>query len=138
MTRDEADYKLDELAERAGVPARTIRYYVQRGLIPPPVFRGRDTSYGEGHLLRLRMIKKLQDERFLPLDAIATELASLTDDDLRKNKGSKRAGPALPPVDGDVWRRIRVRDDVELHVRSDATCDITWLSNELRKLLDER
>lgn len=67
-------YRLDELAERAEVSARTVRYYVQRGLLPAPVFRGRDTAYGEGHLLRLRAIKRLQ-ERHVPLEEIAVVLA---------------------------------------------------------------
>jgi Ca-activated chloride channel family protein len=50
-----------------------VRYYVQRGLLPAPVFRGKDTVYGREHLLRLKGIKALQD-RFLPLDAIQAEL----------------------------------------------------------------
>jgi DNA-binding transcriptional MerR regulator len=66
-------YKLSELAERAGVSPRTVRYYVQRGLLPPPVFKGRDTAYGEEHLARLRAIRALQDEH-LPLDSIQAEL----------------------------------------------------------------
>lgn len=70
---DAARYSLEALAEKAAVSARTVRYYVQRGLLPPPVFRGRETTYGEEHLLRLRAIQRLKD-RFLPLDAIAAEL----------------------------------------------------------------
>ena len=34
-------YKLDDLAAAAGVSPRTVRYYVQRGLLPAPPFRGR-------------------------------------------------------------------------------------------------
>jgi Ca-activated chloride channel family protein len=70
---DAARYSLETLAEKADVSARAVRYYVQRGLLPPPVFRGRETTYGEEHLLRLRAIQRLKD-RFLPLDAIAAEL----------------------------------------------------------------
>ncbi len=73
--RNGESLKLQDLAERAGVSARTVRYYVQRGLLPAPAFRGKDTSYGEEHLLRLSAIKLLQD-RFLPLDAIQAELSS--------------------------------------------------------------
>jgi DNA-binding transcriptional MerR regulator len=69
----ETSYKLDELAAAAGVSPRTVRYYVQRGLLPAPAFRGRDTAYSGEHLLRLRAIKRLQ-ESFLPLDAIQAEL----------------------------------------------------------------
>jgi DNA-binding transcriptional MerR regulator len=70
---DDETYKLDELAEQAGISGRTVRYYVQRGLLPAPAFRGKDTAYTRAHLVRLRAIKKLQ-ERFFPLDAIQAEL----------------------------------------------------------------
>lgn len=53
--------------------ARTVRYYVQRGLVPAPEFRGKDTAYGEEHLVRLRAVRRLQ-EAYYPLDAIAAEL----------------------------------------------------------------
>jgi DNA-binding transcriptional MerR regulator len=72
-----ATFKLEELADAAGVSPRTVRYYVQRGLLPPPVFRGRDTVYDADHLVRLRAIRKLQ-EAFLPLDTIQAQLANLT------------------------------------------------------------
>jgi DNA-binding transcriptional MerR regulator len=75
------EWKLDELADEAGVSPRTIRYYVQRGLLPAPTFRGRDTAYGEEHLARLRAIKRLQ-ERFLPLDEIESQLARRTLDEI--------------------------------------------------------
>ena len=68
-------YKLDELARAAGMSARTVRYYVQRGLLPAPAFRGKDTAYAHEHLVRLKAIRRLQ-EAYFPLDAIAAELAS--------------------------------------------------------------
>src|SRR5262245_56759177 len=67
-------YKVDELARAAKTSSRTVRYYVQRGLLPAPIFRGKDTVYGREHLLRLRAIRRLQ-EAYFPLDAIAAELA---------------------------------------------------------------
>lgn len=70
-----AGLKLDELAERAGVTPRTVRYYIQRGLLPAPAFRGADTAYGEQHLDAIRAIKKLQ-EAYWPLDAIADALSA--------------------------------------------------------------
>ncbi|HYZ94060.1 MAG TPA: MerR family transcriptional regulator [Actinomycetota bacterium] len=64
------DMRIDELAQRAGVPTRTIRYYTQQGLLPSPRLRGRVGYYDEGHLDRLRLIKELQEKRFLPLSVI--------------------------------------------------------------------
>lgn len=71
-----ATYKIEELAAEAGVSPRTVRYYVQRGLLPAPEFRGKDTAYGREHLLRLRAIKRLQ-EAHLPLDEIQSRLAGM-------------------------------------------------------------
>ena len=90
-TRD--GYKLDELATEAGVSPRTVRYYVQRGLLPAPAFRGRDTAYGREHLLRLRAIRALQ-ARFLPLDAIADAMSTATAAQL----ASWAAGESAPEV----------------------------------------
>jgi DNA-binding transcriptional MerR regulator len=145
--QDELGLKLDELAEKAEVSARTVRYYVQRGLLAPPVFRGRDTVYGEGHLLRLRLIKRLQDERFLPLDAIAAELAGKSDAEVRAllermDRSERRAVTAAPtgPVrvrarHGDReaserWTRVTIADGVELSVRDDVEWDVARLLRE--------
>jgi DNA-binding transcriptional MerR regulator len=66
--------RIDELAQRGGVPSRTIRYYTQQGLLPPPYLRGRVGWYDDSHLERLRLIKELQEKRFLPLSVIRSVL----------------------------------------------------------------
>ena len=76
-------YKLEELAAEAGVSPRTVRYYVQRGLLPAPEFRGKDTAYGREHLLRLQAVKQLQ-QAHMPLDEIQVRLASATLAELEK------------------------------------------------------
>jgi DNA-binding transcriptional MerR regulator len=77
------NYKLDELAAEAGVSPRTVRYYVQRGLLPAPEFRGKDTAYGREHLLRLHAVRRLQEAN-LPLDEIQVRLANATESELAK------------------------------------------------------
>lgn len=64
------EVRIDELAQRAGVPSRTIRYYTQQGLLPPPHLKGRVGYYSEQHLERIRLVKELQEKRFLPLSVI--------------------------------------------------------------------
>lgn len=64
------DMRIDELGKRAGVPTRTIRYYTQQGLLHPPRLQGRVGYYDDRHLDRLRLIKELQEKRFLPLSVI--------------------------------------------------------------------
>ena len=60
---------LAELADRTGVSPRTIRYYIQEGLLPSPEARGPGAHYGPEHLERLKIIKRLQREH-LPLAEI--------------------------------------------------------------------
>ena len=67
-------YSIGELADLAGVSRRTIRYYVQRGLVPPPLGAGRGHYYTGEHLQRLLSIKLLQD-RGLSLEEIERQLA---------------------------------------------------------------
>jgi DNA-binding transcriptional MerR regulator len=56
----EARYTASDLAERAGVSERTVRYYVAEGLLPAPAGRGRGANFGPGHLTRLRLIRAIQ------------------------------------------------------------------------------
>ena len=63
--------KMAELERRAGVGRETIRYYIREGLLPEPQRRARNVAtYGEVHVERLKTIKRLQEERFLPLEVI--------------------------------------------------------------------
>ena len=59
---------LAELAEKAGLPGRTIRFYIARGLLPGPLKAGRGAAYGQEHLDRLREI--LTRGAFNPLRGI--------------------------------------------------------------------
>jgi DNA-binding transcriptional MerR regulator len=95
-TKTQTEWKLAELAAEAGVSPRTVRYYVQRGLLPAPPFKGPDTVYGEEHLRRLKAIRVLQ-ARFLPLDAIQVELARLSPDELRALADAELPTDILPP-----------------------------------------
>lgn len=70
------EYDLTELCRTAGVTQRTVRYYIQQGLLEPPDSRGPKARYGEAHLQRLRLIKRLQ-RRHLPLAEIRRMLDEL-------------------------------------------------------------
>jgi DNA-binding transcriptional MerR regulator len=57
-------FRIDELAQTAGVTVDTIRYYAREGLLPPPERSGRHKLYGPDHLDRLHRIRDLQAQRF--------------------------------------------------------------------------
>jgi DNA-binding transcriptional MerR regulator len=73
-----AIYELTELSALSGVTARTVRYYIQQGLVPSPSHPGPGAKYGDGHLGRLRLIRQLQRQH-LPLSEIRRRLAGLDD-----------------------------------------------------------
>lgn len=104
-------YSIGELAELGGVSRRTVRFYVQRGLLAPPHGVGRGAYYDAAHLARLLAVKHAQ-ERGLPLGAIADEVG--------------QAPLAPPPVDPtpppalEPWSRLLLAPGVELHLRAGA------------------
>ncbi|MFJ4095812.1 MerR family transcriptional regulator [Kitasatospora sp. NPDC089913] len=55
------EFRVEELAEAAGITTRTLRFYRERKLLQPPRKEGRIAWYGESHLSRLRMIAELLD-----------------------------------------------------------------------------
>jgi DNA-binding transcriptional MerR regulator len=60
---DAGSYSLNDLAEATGFEARTIRSYIERGLLPGAETRGRGASYSVEHLNRLRAIQILRRVR---------------------------------------------------------------------------
>lgn len=103
-------YEMAELEEETGLPARTIRYYISRGLLAPAYGRGPSATYDLGHLLRLRLIQRYRDER-RPLDEIRERLGQMSDADVERALGVQVDPPSM------TWRRILLHPDIELHVR---------------------
>ena len=140
----EDDLDLDLLERSSGLPARTIRYYITRGLLSEADQKGRSARYGRGHLERLLLIRELK-EAGLSLDEIGLGLKKYGDDGMRKQLVPMRTEREKPPDDalayarwaqGSVtkepgrssrsfpatqpeatWKRTVVSPDVELHVR---------------------
>lgn len=71
LDQDQWCYRMKDLCEASGLPRQAIHFYIQQGLLPPGRKTGRNMAwYTDEHLERLRLIKKLQHEQFLPLKAI--------------------------------------------------------------------
>jgi DNA-binding transcriptional MerR regulator len=76
MTATNGLLKMSELAERSGVSAGTIKHYLREGLLPEPVRTSRNMAYyPEQFVERIRLIKRLQEERFMPLRLIRELMA---------------------------------------------------------------
>ncbi len=124
--REEARYGVEELAEllnrevadpRDEVSRRTIRYFVQEGLLQEPYGLGRGKHYGAEHLQRLRDIRDLQ-KKGLSLSEVRERLArpSQGGADLRASRAAapRASGPAVSS--SSPWTRVELLPGVELHV----------------------
>jgi DNA-binding transcriptional MerR regulator len=62
---------MGELAEASGVSAATIKHYLREGLLPEGVKTSRNMAYYPAEFVeRIRTIKQLQEERYMPLRVI--------------------------------------------------------------------
>jgi len=73
---------IEELADRAGVSVRTVRYYITQGLLPGPATRGKYASYDEDQLARLQLVRLLVDQH-VPLAELRERLAQLSAQEVR-------------------------------------------------------
>jgi len=67
---------LEELTERVGMSVRNIRFYTTKGLVPPPIRRGRSGYYTADHVARLQLVQELQGHGFT-LSAIERYVAGI-------------------------------------------------------------
>lgn len=103
-------YSIGEVAEITGVSRRTIRFYVQQGLLEPPCGAGRGHFYTDDHIRRLGEILKLQ-EAGLALREISSRLS----------EGGGDAGlreDAVPFPAAEPWLRFLVVPGCEVHLQT--------------------
>jgi DNA-binding transcriptional MerR regulator len=70
---------LEELTARVGMSVRNIRFYTSKGLVPPPLRRGRSGYYTSDHVARLQLVQELQGHGFT-LSAIEKYVAGIPAD----------------------------------------------------------
>jgi DNA-binding transcriptional MerR regulator len=99
-------YSIDELSSLAELPRRTVRYYIQQGLVDRPVGEKRAAYYTALHLEQLLTIRKWQH-------------AGLSLDRIREILAGPDAG-TLPPMRPrgagtvEVWSHLVVADGLEV------------------------
>lgn len=99
--RKPREWSLKELAAETGVCERTIRFYISKGLVDPPLRAGRSAAYGEAHKERLAAIRDLQ-AKGLKLAEIAHALAL----DGGSGAGTRRSSPSARSGGGEGERRM--------------------------------
>ena len=99
----EKTYTADELATASGTPRRTIRYYIQLGLIDRPIGETRAAHYTWKHLGQLLRIRELADNGY-SLERIAEVLKA----------GEGAPPPAPPPGSLAVRTHLALAPGLEL------------------------
>jgi DNA-binding transcriptional MerR regulator len=97
-------YSIEELCELSGFSRRTVRYYVQQGILEPPAGRGRGGLYYDSHLERLLHLKAHQ-EKGLKLSEIQKIFSEVI-------------GPS-PETTREVWVKYPVIAGIEIHISRD-------------------
>jgi DNA-binding transcriptional MerR regulator len=79
--------QVSELAERAGVPLATVKYYLREGLLPPGETTGpRRAEYDEAHLRRLRVLRLLREVGGVPVTSLRGVVEALDDGPCRSTR----------------------------------------------------
>ncbi len=120
---------LDELTRRVGMSVRNVRFYTTKGLVPPPIRRGRSGYYTADHVARLELVSELQAHGFtlsaiekyvarIPLDAspetialhrtlLAPWMAELPET-ISRRELNRRAGRPLSEDDLDTLNALGI------------------------------
>ena len=93
--------RMKQLSAASGVPKGTIQYYIKEGLIPKPYKTHANMAYyNDSHLNAIRLVKELQEKRFLPLSVIKQVVrggrGGLSVDEIR----------ALTEIDGKLFPNL--------------------------------
>jgi DNA-binding transcriptional MerR regulator len=91
------NYSLRNLADATGIEERTVRSYIERGLLPGAHARGRAATYSKEHLSRLRVIQSLRRARpNIGLSEIRIFLQNLSPEQIDRLAGGEiSAGPRI-------------------------------------------
>jgi len=145
-------YTMSQLVEQTGYPERTIRNYIQQGVLPD--IERKDGLYGEDHVRLLLAIGLLQEQGIRRHDELRVRLAAMSPDQLVRFIGEvddEQEPPEAeatmtvpvamstpsqpPPLAGDAtreeWERIVLAPGLELHVRRDATAEVRRVAEEI-------
>jgi DNA-binding transcriptional MerR regulator len=104
---EQQTFTLDEIASLAELPRRTVRYYIQTGLVDRPQGVGKGAFYTQHHVEQLVLVRKWQ-------------LAGLSLDKIGDVLKQQASGP-LPPTPRragtvEVWSHLVVAEGVEVNL----------------------
>lgn len=137
-----ADLRIGDVAKRAGVSTRTIRYYQELGLlIPAGASPGGNRRYSEADLARLTRILELRDVMGFDLERIGDILGS--EDRLDNLRREARTGPSrarrieILREAGDINAHLQEQVAEKVHVLEDFATDLERTRQRYRVVAEE-
>ena len=106
MKNEAQKFNLDELCALVDLPRRTVRFYMQQGLVDRPEGSGRGAHYTARHVDQLLTIKKWK-QAGLSLERIG---------ELQGGAETPVPPPPVRPGQVEVWSRVHIAEGVELHL----------------------
>ena len=113
-------YSIEKLGEICGVSRRTVRYYIQRGLLSPPEGKLKGAYYTEKHVKRLEEIKNLSQKGVslnMMKGLFANELSLHDIPGFLKNE--QKSVLQSNEADKNIWVHLNLADGVKLQIRKD-------------------
>lgn len=122
-------YNIESLAELSGLTKRTVRYYIQLGLLTPPIGSCRGSYYTESHLDRLEQIKRLSNQG-VPLTQMKAIISAET----------SKINVSCEDIKISKWTRAVICNEIELSFRQDffTKKDLDKISYFINELLENR
>jgi DNA-binding transcriptional MerR regulator len=111
MKNETKKFTIDEICALVEMNKRTVRYYIQKGLVDRPEGVGKGAFYSHAHLEQLLAIRKWKTAG-LSLERIQDILAG------EKEGGNRPVPPPLRQKPGmvEVWSHMHIGDGIELHI----------------------
>ncbi len=162
--KPKAGWTLAELGAQSGITVRTIRLWLQRGVLPRPRFLGSATRYERRHLVWLLAIRRLRMTEHATLAVIRTRLQAFSEPELEAfategplaDQVATALGLASPRTPTDLsnqpdelpgslaervglprvprWERIELSLGLELHLRDDASPAVHEFARHIREV----
>ena len=123
------NYKISELAEKAGVTKRTIHYYISKGLLLPPEGTGVNSLYNDNHLKRILLIKKLQSE-YMPLNKIREYILEHPKDEVTEDNMKN-------DFKGEIYIREHICDVFEIHYTKENGDKYKYIIENVKKYVEK-
>jgi DNA-binding transcriptional MerR regulator len=131
-------HSVKELETLVGVPARTLRHWIRKRLLPKPLGRGRGARYTEEHLQRACAIRDLRAQR-ASLKTIHARLSQMSAEQLADARprpstslpDSTNEPPPAPSYPLQTWDVITLIDGLVLLVNSGARPVLRRLADEI-------